>query len=41
MPGGADPAQLLAEAGSRHPPFDNRENWVSYRARNHWIAHCF
>jgi len=37
---GADPAQLLAEAGADISLFDNRENWVSYRARNHWVAHC-
>jgi AraC-like DNA-binding protein len=37
---GADPAQLLAEAGADITLFDNRENWVSYRARNHWVAHC-
>jgi AraC-like DNA-binding protein len=37
---GADPAQLLAEAGADVSLFDNRDNWVSYRARNHWVAHC-
>jgi AraC-like DNA-binding protein len=37
---GADPAQLLTEAGADISLFDNRENWVSYRARNHWLAHC-
>jgi AraC-like DNA-binding protein len=37
---GFDPARLLAEAGTDISLFDNRENWVSFRARNHWVAHC-
>lgn len=37
---GADPARLLTEAGADMSLFDNRDNWVSYTARNHWVAHC-
>ena len=37
---GADPAVLLAEAGADISLFDDRNNWVSYSARNHWVAHC-
>jgi AraC-like DNA-binding protein len=37
---GADPARLLAEAGADISLFDDPENRVSYRARNHWVAHC-
>jgi len=37
---GADPALLLTEAGADMSLFDSRDNWVSYTARNHWVAHC-
>jgi AraC-like DNA-binding protein len=37
---GADPEALLTEAGADVSLFDNRDNWVSYTERNHWLAHC-
>jgi len=37
---GADPKRLLTEAGADVSLFDNPENWVSYAARNHWVAYC-
>lgn len=37
---GADPAQLLAEAGADPTLFDNPENRVSFMARGHWLAYC-
>ena len=37
---GVDPGRLLTEAGADMSLFDNPENWVSYKARNHWVAHC-
>ncbi len=37
---GVNPRQLLTEAGADMSLFDNPDNWVSYKVRNHWVAHC-
>ena len=37
---GADPSALLTEAGADMSLFESPDNWVSYKARNHWVAHC-
>jgi len=37
---GADPADLLAEAGFDLKLFDDPDNRVSYAARGHLLAHC-
>jgi len=37
---GANPDRLLTEAGADRSLFDSPDNWVSYKARNHWVAHC-
>jgi AraC-like DNA-binding protein len=37
---GADPAEVLAEAGFDVTLFDDPDNLVSYAARNRLIAHC-
>jgi AraC-like DNA-binding protein len=37
---GVDPNRLLTEAGADTSLFDSPDNWVSYRARNRWVAHC-
>jgi AraC-like DNA-binding protein len=37
---GVDPSRLLTEAGADMASFDSADNWVSYKARNHWVAHC-
>lgn len=37
---GADPAEVLAEAGFDLKLFDDPDNLVSYAARSHLIAHC-
>ena len=37
---GANPAEILAEAGFDLAQFDDPDNRISYAARNHLIAHC-
>jgi AraC-like DNA-binding protein len=37
---GVNPTRLLTEAGADVSLFNSPDNWVSYRARNHWVAHC-
>lgn len=37
---GANPAELLSEAGFDLKLFDNPDNRISYAARNHLMAHC-
>ncbi len=37
---GADPAEVLAEAGFDLRLFDNPDNQISYAARSHLVSHC-
>jgi AraC-like DNA-binding protein len=37
---GADPAQVVAEAGLDLALFDNPDNLISYAARGHLVGHC-
>jgi AraC-like DNA-binding protein len=37
---GADPAQVVAEAGLSLALFDNPDNLISYAARGHLVSHC-
>jgi len=37
---GADPAEIVAEAGFDITQFDDPDNRISYAARSHLIAHC-
>jgi AraC-like DNA-binding protein len=37
---GADPAQVVAEAGLDLALFDNPDNLISYAARGHLVSHC-
>jgi hypothetical protein len=37
---GANPAEILAEAGFDLAQFDDPDNRIAYAARSHLIAHC-
>jgi AraC-like DNA-binding protein len=37
---GADPAEIVAEAGFELALFDDPDNRISYAARSHLVAHC-